>query len=301
MACTHLDHSGGAAGPIGPPTVLGYVPVFSRPFFPLRHWLPIGVCKTYGFRSSKDVFIMTCQFPAACGRRHISTYTHIRQRDRCSTWLELDLILVTFPSLFTAGTMTGFDASGHIAEETKNTSVLGFVTAILFLPCTPDLDTLFAFEASQQIYALALGWGGSIFMTTIAILGLMLLRVSSPSSPSSPLSPDLPATRCGVLPGSGSVRSPPAASMTVIFVFAARSSRVKSRSQVSLVSTGGVPTIAHRTAPAHHDVGGLEIPPWRPLYTSALVHIVPSIGLSFLLRCLCLPILSTLIAEHSHI
>lgn len=23
-------------------------------------------------------------------------------------------------SLFTAGTMTGFDASGHIAEETKN-------------------------------------------------------------------------------------------------------------------------------------------------------------------------------------
>jgi len=29
--------------------------------------------------------------------------------------------LLTFPcSLFTAGTMTGFDASGHIAEETKN-------------------------------------------------------------------------------------------------------------------------------------------------------------------------------------
>jgi hypothetical protein len=27
---------------------------------------------------------------------------------------------MVFPSLFTAGTLTGFDASGHIAEETKN-------------------------------------------------------------------------------------------------------------------------------------------------------------------------------------
>jgi hypothetical protein len=28
--------------------------------------------------------------------------------------------LIYFFSLFTAGTMTGFDASGHVAEETKN-------------------------------------------------------------------------------------------------------------------------------------------------------------------------------------
>lgn len=113
-------------------------------------------------------------------------------------------------SLFTAGTMTGFDASGHIAEETKNarlvayyvyvsvvkylhrvvagkgilssavaTGILGFVTAILFLFCTPDLDTLFAIEAPQpfvQIYAMALGKKGSIIMTIIAVIGLILVR-----------------------------------------------------------------------------------------------------------------------------
>jgi amino acid transporter len=106
--------------------------------------------------------------------------------------------------------LTGFDASGHIAEETKNaryeiqnyvapitdekhsvtaargiltsaiaTGLLGFVTAILFLFCTPDLDTVFALDAPQpfvQIYALALGKGGSIFMTIIAVVGLIMVR-----------------------------------------------------------------------------------------------------------------------------
>lgn len=105
--------------------------------------------------------------------------------------------------------MTGFDASGHIAEETKNaryvsidhnwqpililfsvvagkgilssavaTGVLGFITAILFLFCTPDLTVLFALDAPQpfvQLYALALGRGGSVFMTIIAVIGLILV------------------------------------------------------------------------------------------------------------------------------
>jgi translation initiation factor 5B len=107
--------------------------------------------------------------------------------------------------------MTGFDASGHIAEETKNaryvvsitgtmfpersfcirvvagkgilssaiaTGVLGFVTAILFLFCTPDLEVLFSLQAPQpfvQLYALALGKKGSIFMTIIAVLGLIIV------------------------------------------------------------------------------------------------------------------------------
>src|SRR5262245_13393978 len=58
------------------------------------------------------------------------------------------------------------------------TGVLGFITAILFLFCTPDLDTLFALEAPQpfvQVYAMALGKGGSIFMTIIAVIGLILV------------------------------------------------------------------------------------------------------------------------------
>jgi hypothetical protein len=33
---------------------------------------------------------------------------------------ECEMLFSPFISLFTAGTMTGFDASGHIAEETKN-------------------------------------------------------------------------------------------------------------------------------------------------------------------------------------
>ena len=114
-------------------------------------------------------------------------------------------------SLFTSGTMIGFDASGHVAEETHHarrvgtcpeishrlltsdcsvtagrgiltsalaTGVMGFLTTILFLFCTPDLDTLFSLDAPQpfvQIYAMALGKGPSIFMTIIAVLGLILV------------------------------------------------------------------------------------------------------------------------------
>ena len=116
-------------------------------------------------------------------------------------------------SLFTSGTMIGFDASGHIAEETRNarhvetclcfhshsltsdrsviaargiltsalaTGIMGFLTSILFLFCTPDLTTLFSLDAPQpfvQIYALALGRGPSIFMTIIAVLGLILVNL----------------------------------------------------------------------------------------------------------------------------
>jgi len=90
--------------------------------------------------------------------------------------------------------MTGFDASGHVAEETKNarviaakgilssailTGVLGFITTILFLFCLPDFDTLFSLGAPQpfvQVYALALGRGASAFMTAIAVVGLVLVR-----------------------------------------------------------------------------------------------------------------------------
>lgn len=58
------------------------------------------------------------------------------------------------------------------------TGILGFATTILFLFCTPDLDTLFSLGAPQpfvQIYAMALGRGPSIFMTTLAVLGLILV------------------------------------------------------------------------------------------------------------------------------
>lgn len=70
-------------------------------------------------------------------------------------------------------------AGKGIISSVVATGILGFATSILFLFCTPDLDTLFALEAPQpfvQIYALALGKGGSVVMTVIATLGLILVR-----------------------------------------------------------------------------------------------------------------------------
>lgn len=114
-------------------------------------------------------------------------------------------------SVFTGFALTGFDAAGDIAEETKNaryeshepnniiilvinkhsvitgrgiltsviaTGFLGFITVILFLFCTPDLDMAFSLNAPQpfvQIYSLALGKRGSIIMTAIAVIGLTLV------------------------------------------------------------------------------------------------------------------------------
>ena len=71
-------------------------------------------------------------------------------------------------------------AGKGIITSAAATSVLGFATAILFLFCTPDLDTLFALDAPQpfvQLYAMALGKGPSVFMTVIAVVGLILVSL----------------------------------------------------------------------------------------------------------------------------
>ena len=60
------------------------------------------------------------------------------------------------------------------------TGVLGLITTILFLFCTPSLDVLFSLEAPQpfvQLYALALGKQASIFMTIVAVIGLILVNI----------------------------------------------------------------------------------------------------------------------------
>ena len=69
-------------------------------------------------------------------------------------------------------------AARGILSSAIATGVFGFITTILFLFCTPDLDTVFALNAPQpfvQIYALALGKKASIFMTIIAVLGLIMV------------------------------------------------------------------------------------------------------------------------------
>lgn len=149
------------------------------------------------------------------------------------------------------------------------TGILGFITCILFLFCTPDLDTLFALDAPQpfvQLYALALGKKASIFMTIIAIIGLILV-CPTPFHPIARFSSVVQNTsiaivassrlvfavaRDGVLPLShwiGKVDSEgqPKNAVTVIFAFAAALLCTILPSQVaftSLISAGGVPTIA---------------------------------------------------------
>ncbi|KAG9027921.1 hypothetical protein FRB95_007050, partial [Tulasnella sp. JGI-2019a] len=77
----------------------------------------------------------------------------------------------------------------HIAEETKNASnVAGhsilrtaigtctgaFIALIMFLFCSPTIETLFSLNTPQPfvlIYSMALGRGGAVTMTLIAVLG----------------------------------------------------------------------------------------------------------------------------------
>lgn len=103
-------------------------------------WLPVATSKSiYGFRSAHDAFMTTYNGTGApAGWNWCLSY------------------------LATAGILIGFDASGHVAEETKNASVAaargifwstvtsgigGFIVVILFLfcvVCRPYCDLTFS-------------------------------------------------------------------------------------------------------------------------------------------------------------
>jgi len=157
-------------------------------------WFPIAASRTYGLRSAKDVFTQTYNGTGAPAGWN---------------WL---LCL-----LFTSWLTLGFDTGAYVAEETVNASVvaakgiltsliaaviLAFPAVILFLFSTPPLDVLFALESPQpfvQIFTMALGRGGSVFMTTISILECIL----STSTATIAISRIIFAmARDGVLPGS---------------------------------------------------------------------------------------------------
>jgi len=172
----------------------------------------------------------------------------------------------TSVSLFSAGVMTGFDASGHIAEETKNASIVaarglwtsavatgvcGFLTMILFLFCVPA-DTTSILSAPQPfvlVYAQALGRGGATFMTILATLGL-ILNTSIAIVAASRLI--FAVARDGILPLSGwigkvTTDGQPRNAVRIMLVFGAVLLCVILPSNVaftSLISAGGVPTIA---------------------------------------------------------
>ncbi|PWY83569.1 amino acid transporter [Aspergillus heteromorphus CBS 117.55] len=132
-------------------------------------WLPIGAHETYGLRTTHEAFMTTYNGTGApAGWNWCLSY------------------------LATAGILIGFDASGHVAEETKNASlnaakgifwstvisgVLGLTAVILFLFTTPPIDVLFSYDAPQPfvpLYAVALGRGGHIIMNILSIVALWL-------------------------------------------------------------------------------------------------------------------------------
>lgn len=95
-------------------------------------WLPIGTSQTYGFRTAQEAFLTTYNGTGAP-----------------PVWN------VCLSFLATAGILIGFDASGHVAEETKNAPVAaargifwstitsgigGFICVILFLFCVVSFD-----------------------------------------------------------------------------------------------------------------------------------------------------------------
>ncbi|WEW56177.1 hypothetical protein PRK78_001614 [Emydomyces testavorans] len=128
-------------------------------------WLPIGAHNTWGFRTAHEAFLETYNGTGAPAGWNW-----------CLSFLA------------TAGILIGFDASGHVAEETKNASLtaargifwstvvsgLGAgATIVLFLFCAPDPATLFSFGSPQPfvpLYAAVLGKRAHIVMNVICVI-----------------------------------------------------------------------------------------------------------------------------------
>lgn len=206
-------------------------------------WLPIAVSKTYGFQDASYVFTSQQNQTGA---------------DPVWNWM------LSF--FVTAGILVGFEAPGHVSEETKNASyttsraifwsavasaLIGFPLVILFLFCLPDLDTLYSYEAPQPfvlIYASSMGQGGHVFMNVICIIGLIFNTTIAGVASSRLI---WAVARDGVLPFSGwvsqvSVRKEPRNAIIVMHVVAALLLCTILPSPVaftSLVSAAGVPTI----------------------------------------------------------
>ncbi|KAB8274262.1 amino acid/polyamine transporter I [Aspergillus minisclerotigenes] len=206
-------------------------------------WLPIGAHNTWGFRTAEEAFM--------------STYNGTGAPPGWNWCLSY---------LATAGILIGFDASGHVAEETKNASITaargifwstvvsgigGLATIILFLFCAPDPDTLFSFGSPQPfvpLYAVVLGRGGHIFMNVICIVALWLNTAIAIVAASRLV---FAVARDGVLPFSSWVskvhNGQPRNAVIVVWAVAALITCTLLPSDVaftSLVSAAGVPSAA---------------------------------------------------------
>lgn len=212
-------------------------------FFMNIIWLPIAVSQTYGFQSAEFVFTQTYNETGA---------------PPVWNWM--------LSYFVTAGVLVGFEASGHISEETKDASltaakgifssavvsaVLGFPVVILYLFCTPSLDVLYSFTAPQPfvgLYAMTMGQGGQVVMTVVCILGLIFNTTVAGVASSRLI---WAVARDGVLPFSGwiskvSEKKEPTNAIMVMHGVAALLLCTILPSPVaftSLVSAAGVPTI----------------------------------------------------------
>ncbi|GFZ45990.1 Thiamine transporter thi9 [Saitozyma sp. JCM 24511] len=207
-------------------------------------WFPIGVSRTYGFRSAKEVFT---------GRNNTTGFSD------AWAWVL---------SFYYAGyAPVGYDAAGHVSEETRNASttsargifwsgfasaVLALVATIVWLFCIPPDDILATFDAPQpfvQIWAASIGRGGAVVMTVIAVLGL-ILSTSCAVTASSRLI--FAIARDGILPGSRWIAKPspqgqPRNAVTVILVVSTLLLIISIGSQVaftSLLSAGATTSIS---------------------------------------------------------
>ena len=206
-------------------------------------WLPIAVSKTYGFQTADYVFTHT-----------------FNETGAPPVWNWMLSFFVT------AGILVGFEAPGHISEETQNANIvaargiftsaaasaaIGFPLVILFLFCLPDLNTLYALDAPQpfvSIYAMTMGRRGHIFMNVICIIGLIFNTTVAGVASSRLI---WAVARDGVLPFSGwiskvSAKKEPKNAIIVMHAVAALLLCTILPSPVaftSLVSAAGVPTI----------------------------------------------------------
>ncbi|KAI1943729.1 hypothetical protein LOZ66_000314 [Ophidiomyces ophidiicola] len=207
-------------------------------------WLPIGAHNTWGFRTAQQAFLETYNGTGAPAGWNW-----------CLSFLA------------TAGILIGFDASGHVAEETKNASLTaargifwstivsglgaGF-TIVLFLFCAPDPETLFSFGSPQPfvpLYAVVLGKRAHIVMNVICVIAYWFNTTIAIVAASRLV---FAVARDGVLPFSGWVSrvSPsgqPYNAILVVWGVAALVTCTILPSTVaftSLVSAAGVPSAA---------------------------------------------------------
>ncbi|KAB5589075.1 hypothetical protein CTheo_7487 [Ceratobasidium theobromae] len=135
-------------------------------------WFPVRVHMTYGFRSAKEALFSTFDGTGATPGW---------------SWM------LSFFALISS--TAGFEASAHVAEETKNakvvaarsvlisgflSSLLQFTATILCLFCTPSIEELAKLTAPQPfvlVYLLALGRGGATFMAILSASSYTLARI----------------------------------------------------------------------------------------------------------------------------